>query len=463
MGVLPLMKKCTAAGIGGILVIGMAGCGSSQKADSTTAGSEAKSADCSAYKQFGDLKGKKINIYSSWIDEEGQATDKSFDVFRQCTGATVQHEGSRDLAVQLPVRVKAGAAPDIAVAPQPGLLKSMVQTGKVKKLPQKAEDNVDKWFTKDWKEYGSVDNVPYAVPMGASTKSFIWYSPKQFSEKGYKVPETWDQMMNLTKRIADDNKDSDVKPWSVGIEGGSDTGWPATDWLEDAVIRFTDADTYNKWVSHEIPFNDPKILSAFKEIGKILKNNNYVNGGFGDSQSIASTAWQDAGNPLVEGKGYMMHMALFYQTNYQTLDASLKVDPKGDVWAFQMPGKTKDEKPMIGGGDFAMAFSDKPEVQALLTYIASPEWANERAKSVKSGWVNANKGLKESLLGSKIDKLSWEILTNPKTEFRFDASDLMPSEVGSGSFWKKMTEYFAQNKSEQETLDAIEASWPKDK
>lgn len=147
-----LLRRCAAASIGGVLVIGLAACGSSQGSGSGANESKAKSADCSAYKQFGDLKGKKVNIYSSWIDEEGQATDKSFDTFRQCTGATVQHEGSRDLAVQLPVRVKAGAAPDIAVAPQPGLLKTMVQTGKVQKLPQKAIDNIDKWFTKDWKE-----------------------------------------------------------------------------------------------------------------------------------------------------------------------------------------------------------------------------------------------------------------------------------------------------------------------
>ena len=452
-------QKAIALAASVTMVAGLAACGS----DSNNTAGQKADVDCAAYEVYGDLSGKKVTMYTSWIDEEGEATDKSFETFRQCTGLDIQHEGSRDLAVQLPVRVKAGSAPDIAVAPQPGLLKTMVATGKVVEPSQEAADNVTKWFSEDWKEYGSVDGTLYAVPMGASTKSFVWYSPKAFKEKGYEVPKTWDEMMDLTKKIAEDNAGTDVKPWSVGIEGGSDTGWPATDWLEDAVIRFTDAETYNKWVDHEIPFNDAKILAAFKEIGKILKNNDYVNGGFGDSQSIASTAWQDAGTPLVEGTGYLMHQALFYQTNYQALDDSLEVGEDGDVWAFQMPGLTEDSTPMIGGGDFAMAFSDRPEVLALQAYIASPEWANERAKAVKSGWVNANKGLDESLLGSKVDKLSWEILTDPTTEFRFDASDLMPSEVGAGTFWKEMTEYFAQDKSEEEVLDAIEASWPTDK
>jgi alpha-glucoside transport system substrate-binding protein len=441
------------------MLAGFSACGSSGGSSNSASSSDPK---CKALKKYGDLKGKTISVFAGWTDDEGNATDKSFEDFRQCTGATVKYEGTGEFSVQLPVRVKSGSAPDIAVVPQPGQLQNMVKTGKAKPMPKGVVDNVAKYYTKDWQEYGSVDGKLYGVALDASTKSFIWYSPKKFKEKGYKVPQTWDEMMDLTKKIASDTKGTKAKPWSVGIEGGASTGWPATDWLEDAVIRFTDEDTYNKWVSHEIPFNDPKIVDAFKEVGKILKNNDYVNGGLGDFQSIASTAWQDAGTPLLDGSGYMMHMAPFYQTNYKSANPDINIDPNGDVWAFQMPGKTKDSKPVLGGGDFAIAFSDKPEVNALLTYLSSPEWANARAKAL-GGWVYPNKGMDKSLLGSKLDKLSYETLIDPKTEFRFDGSDLMPAEVGTGSFWKKMVEYFAQNKSEQETLDKIEASWPQGK
>jgi alpha-glucoside transport system substrate-binding protein len=44
---------------------------------------------------------------------------------------------------------------------------------------------------------------------------------------------------------------------------------------------------------------------------------------------------------------------------------------------------------------------------------------------------------------------------------RFDASDLMPAEVGSGSFWTGMVEYMQGGPdSLQGVLDDIEASWP---
>lgn len=131
-----------------------------------------------------------------------------------------------------------------------------------------------------------------------------------------------------------------------------------------------------------------------------------------------------------------------------------------ESWKGYMPGKTADSKPVVGGGDFVAAFSDTPEVQAFQAYLSSPEWANEKAKATPQGWVTANNGLDESLLASPIDRLAYEVLLDPQAEFRFDGSDLMPSEVGAGSFWKEMTAYFAQGKSEQDVLDAIEKSWP---
>ncbi|MDR9363564.1 MAG: carbohydrate ABC transporter substrate-binding protein, partial [Microbacteriaceae bacterium] len=58
-----------------------------------------------------------------------------------------------------------------------------------------------------------------------------------------------------------------------------------------------------------------------------------------------------------------------------------------------------------------------------------------------------------------VNSLGAEILQNA-TVFRFDASDVMPAEVGAGSFWREMTAWVAEDKSDEAVLDAIEASWP---
>ncbi|MDR1450521.1 MAG: ABC transporter substrate-binding protein [Propionibacteriaceae bacterium] len=414
--------------------------------------------DCAAYTAYGDLSGTTVTVYATFIDTEGAEYESSFAKFGECTGAVIAYEGSRDFEAQLPVRVEAGAAPDIAIVPQPGLLATMVETGKVRPAPAAVSKNVDTYWSASWKAYGSVDGVFYAAPLGASAKSFVWYSPAMFEAAGYEIPATWAELLALTEQIS---QAGDVKPWCAGIESGTATGWPATDWVEDMVLRFAGGPTYDKWVSHDIAFNDPAILEALTEMGKILRNDAYVNAGIGDVQSIAAEAWTDAGYPILDGQCYLHRAASFYQTNWTTLDPSIKVGPEGDVWAFPLPGLTADSQPVVGGGDFVAAFADRPEVVAFQTFLSSPEWANAKAAATPQGWVTANSGLDSSLLASPMDQLAFQVLSDPGVEFRFDGSDLMPSEVGAGSFWRELTDYFALGKSEQAVLDAIEASWPK--
>jgi alpha-glucoside transport system substrate-binding protein len=43
---------------------------------------------------------------------------------------------------------------------------------------------------------------------------------------------------------------------------------------------------------------------------------------------------------------------------------------------------------------------------------------------------------------------------------RFDASDLMPGQVGSGSFWKGMTDYISGAADLDTALQEIDESWP---
>ncbi|MET0998505.1 MAG: carbohydrate ABC transporter substrate-binding protein, partial [Marmoricola sp.] len=216
-------------------------------------------------------------------------------------------------------------------------------------------------------------------------------------------------------------------------------------------------DVYNEWVSHEIPFNDPKISASLDRVGDILKNEDYVNGGIGDVKSIATTPWTDGGFPILEGKCAMMRQANFYAANWPS---GTDVSENGKVFAFYLP-TTSDEfgDPVLGGGEFVTAFSDRPEVQAFQTYLSSDTWANEKAKATPDGgWVSANDGLDVANLPSPIDKLAAETLANEDAVFRFDGSDQMPGAVGAGSFWKEMTSWIT-GQSTKETLDNIEDSW----
>jgi alpha-glucoside transport system substrate-binding protein len=446
-----------AGGLGLALVL--TACSGSSDDGETTGGSgggdSANAIDCAPYEEFGDLTGTTVSIYTSIVEPEQKTQEDSYDPFEECTGVTIEYEGSREFEAQLLVRIQAGNAPDIAYLPQPGLLKTIVQDfpGEIVPAPDATAANVDEFFSPSWKDYGTVDGTFYAAPLGANAKSFVWYSPSMFEEAGYEVPETWDAMMDLSQQIVDDG----AMPWCAGVESGDATGWPGTDFIEDVVLRTAGPDVYDQWYTHEIPFNDPQIVDAFDTAGEILKNPDYVNAGLGGVDSIATTPWTDAGFPILDGTCWMHRAANFYATQWPE---GTEVAPDGDVYAFYLPTNQTDIKPVLGGGEFVAAFNDRPEVQAFQTYLSSADWANTKAKTTPmGGWVSANNGLDPENLATDFDKLSAEILSDPDSVIRFDASDLMPGEVGAGTFWTGIVNWLTGSSS-QEVADQIEASWP---
>lgn len=436
----------------------LAGCSGSNDLRGSSGGESgsAGSSDCSDFAEYGTFDGEKVTLFSSIREVEADQLQQTFDKFSKCTGITVEHNGVGEFESQIVVQVEGGNAPDLAIFPQPGLLARMVRAGHVLEAPADVEKNVDKGWSEDWKKYGTVDGKFYAAPLMASVKSFVWYSPSMFKEGGYEIPKTWDEMMQLTEKIAADHPDGKAKPWCAGIESGGATGWPATDWIEDAVLRSGGADVYDKWVTHEIPFNDPQIVTATDMVGKILRDDKYVNGGIGDARSIATTSFNDGGLPILEGQCYMYRMASFYEAQWPK---GTKVAEDGDVFAFYLPGKTEDEKPLLTGGEFVGAFNDREATQAVQKYMSSSLWANTRVEI--GGVTSANKGVDPKLASSDILRLAMELLQDKDAVARFDGSDLMPSEVGAGSFWTGMTQWINGEKDTQTVLKEIDSSWPK--
>ncbi|WP_433126762.1 ABC transporter substrate-binding protein [Micromonospora sp. CA-240977] len=430
------------------LALSATACGTGDDKKSDNAGS----AECAAYDKYEGHDGKKVSIYASIRDAEADLLERSWSQFTECTGIEIDYEGSGEFEAQLPVRVDGGNAPDIAFVPQPGLVKRFADAGKLKSLSADTKTLAEQNMPADWLKYGTVNGTLYGVPLGANVKSFVWYSPKTFKEKGWEVPTTWDQLIALSDKIAA----SGMKPWCAGVESGDATGWPATDWIEDVILRTQGPEVYDQWTTHAIPFNDPKIVDAVDRAGSILKNDKYMNGGFGGVKSITTTAFQEAGLPVTTGKCAMHRQASFYANQFPE---GTKVAQDGDAFAFYFPAIDPAKgKPVLGAGEFVVAYADRPEVQAVQTYLASAEYVNSRAKL--GNWVTANNKLDIANVASPIDKLSVQILQDKTGTFRFDGSDLMPAAVGAGTFWKGMVEWL-NGKPTAPVLQGIESSWPK--
>jgi len=400
---------------------------------------------------FGTADGV-VTIYGTIADTEAELLEQSWADWETENDIDIQYESSKEFEAQIGVRAQGGDAPDLAIFPQPGLMGDLADRGYIQPAPEGVAANVSEGWSDDWAGYATVNDTLYGAPLMASVKGFIWYSPKTFAENGWEVPTTWDELMTLSQTIAD----SGTKPWCAGFGSDAATGWPGTDWVEDLVLRQAGTEVYDKWVTNEIPFTDPAIKSAFDSVGSILLNPDYVNAGIGDVQSINSTPFgADVAQAVVDGTCPMTHQASFYD-GFLT-DAGGKVAEDGDVWAFITPAEEAGASAVTGGGEIVAAFSNDEDTIKVQEYLSSGDWANSRVKL--GGVISANKGLDPANASSAILSQAITILQDENTTFRFDASDLMPGAVGSGTFWTGMVDWI-NGASTDDVLASIEAGWP---
>jgi alpha-glucoside transport system substrate-binding protein len=285
----------------------------------------------------------------------------------------------------------------------------------------------------------------------ANVKSLVWYPVAEFEANGYEIPQTWDEMLALSDQMVDD----DYTPWCIGIESSGATGWPATDWIEDVMLRIHDDSVYDQWVNHEIPFNSPEVEQAAEIVGNIWFKDGYVLGG---TDSILTTPYGDSPAPLFEDPpGCMMHrQASFIAGGYFPEDAT--IGPDGDVNFFYLPpiDTAVAERPVLGAGDIMSMFNDRPEVRQVMEYLTTGE--SLKAWIELGGVVSPHKDAQLDWYTNDADRGYQEILLSAST-FRFDGSDLMPGAVGAGTFWEGMVDWVS-GEDLHEVLTKIEESWP---
>ena len=406
----------------GVASLALAGCAEGGEADS------------------GSVEGQTVQIAGGITGGEADALQATFDQFTKDTGIKVVYTGDKGFEGNIVTKVTGGSAPDITIVPQPGLLKTLVDTGEVKPASDAVTANVDKNWSPDWKNYGTVDGVFYSAPMLANIKGYVWYSPAAFKEWGVEVPTTWDETIALTKTI---REKTGAAPWCAGFASGDASGWPGTDWIEDLVLRQSGADVYDKWVAGDVKFTDPEIKDAFDAVGTILQNPDYVNAGFGDIKSINSTAFGDVAAKVADGSCPLTHQASFLSANFleakNAAGETPTVGPDGDVYGFVLPGIKAGSASIEVGGEFVTAFSDSAATQKVLEFMSTPEWADLRV--AQGGSISANLNADPTKASSPLLVDAMKLLQDPNTTVRFDASDLMPSTVGAGSFWKGMVNW----------------------
>jgi alpha-glucoside transport system substrate-binding protein len=394
-----------------------------------------------------------VNLMSAGEPEEVDAYQEIFDdLINSETDYDVEIEAVGDFEEQFQIRAEGGTL-DVAAVPQPGAIPDLVDSGSIVALEDMGFDidELNDTLGESFMALGEYQGKHYGLPTNINLKSMVWYPKDDFDAAGYTVPETWDDLMALSDQIVADGG----TPWCVGFGSEGSTGWPATDWMEDIMLRTAGPDVYDQWYKHEIPFNDPAVLAAAQQFGDVMFKQGYVLGGASATPDIA---FGDAPLPMFDDPpGCWLHrQASFINANFPE-DAEAGVDYD---W-FPLP--PIDQEGTLYAGELTVVGSNRPEVVDFLNRFISEDVQCEMGGVQASSRISPNVNVGPDCYANDILADASVVLTDALTSGtgRFDASDLMPAEVGSGSFWTGMIEYMRGGPDNAEqVLDEIESSWP---
>ncbi|MDX1417271.1 MAG: ABC transporter substrate-binding protein [Candidatus Promineifilaceae bacterium] len=403
----------------------------------------------------GEFTGTTVEILGPFTDEDEVKFLESIKSFEEQSGIDIQYSGVSGFDSAISVRVDAGDIPDIANFAQPGLLARFVQEGHVLDVGSFLdEEYMQGQYDQSWIDMATMQGPDGPMLGGVwqriNGKSLIWYPIEEFQAAGYEIPTTWEEMLTLSDQIVADGD----TPWCIGIGSGAATGWPATDWIEEIMLRTTSLEQYDAWTQGELPFDSPEVRNAFDIMANIFFNEDYVYGG---SNNLIGIEFGDAPVPMFEDPPQCW---LHKQGNFITNFFPAGVEAGKDYGFFYLPPIDEEYgRPFLVGGDIMAMMQDRDEVRAVMEFFT-------RGESLK-GWLEAGGALSPHLdaeldwYGDDTERGIAQILKE-STSFRYDGSDLMPGQVGTGTFWTGLVSYLTGAASLDTILPEIDASWPQD-
>lgn len=357
-----------------------------------------------------------LTVLTDWSGTDQTKFEAIAAAFTKKTGINVQIEGTSDFATVLHTRVAGGDLPMVAIVPRPGFVSDFVSQGLLKSLDSLGVTSFSSSYEKAWVDMGSVSGTAYAITVKANSKSMIWDRPADLAAAGG-APTTLDDFKAMLTKMATGGK----KPLVIS---GKDS-WTLGDWFENIYLRSAGPQKYADLFSGKLPFTDQSVVDALKTMDDLIGNSTWLNG----SRQIAlSTAYQD-GLGLVFGTKptgeFFMEGGFTGSVAMNDVNTSLKAGT--DISFFPFPSIDAQYKnPVVGGGDFAIAFSDNDMTKQFMAFLASAEGANDWAKQ---GVISPNKNLDMAGFSDPLVKAEAQQLTSAGI-FVFDGTDLMPGALG---------------------------------
>jgi alpha-glucoside transport system substrate-binding protein len=358
-----------------------------------------------------------LQVFTDWTGTDQVKFEAIAKAFTEKTGINVQLEGTTDFLTVLRTRVAAGDLPMVAIVPRPGVYADFARQGLIKSLDDLGVTSFADSYQPAWVDLGSVDGKPYAITVKANSKSMIWNRPADLAAAGGAYA-TLDEFKALMAAGAT----GDHKPLVIS---GKDT-WTLGDWFENIYLRTAGPEKYEALFGGTLPFTDQTVVDAFGVMNDLIGNDQWLNGG----RDIAlSTSYQD-GLAQVFGPNhtgdYFMEGGFTGSVVINDVNTALKAGT--DIAFFPFPSiDAQYQNAVVGGGDFAIAFSDNDVTKQFMAFLATADAANAWAAQ---GVISPNKGLDTASFADPLVQAEAQQLTSAGI-FKFDGTDLMPGALGN--------------------------------
>jgi alpha-glucoside transport system substrate-binding protein len=395
-----------------------------------------------------DLSGQTVEVAATWTGAEQKNFEQVLNLFEDQTGATVRFlSAGDDIAAYLGPKIEGGQPPDVAILPQPGVVKSFAADGSLIPIEDFAGDVVDQNFAPAGREPGTVDGTLYAVWFREAQKSTVWYNTHVFSDAGVEPPATWDDMLNTAQTISDFG----VPPYSVGV----DVGWPLSDLFENIYLRTAGPDMYDQLAKHEIPWTDPSVKEALTTMTDVIGDSDLIAGGTSGAlqTDFTGSVTQMFADPP-EG-------AMLFEGNFVggviNGETKSKVGPDADF--FDFPSIDGSAPAVMGGGDLAALLKDSEGGREMIKFLATPEAAEVWAGL--GGFISPNKNVDISAYTDPIDQRAAQAVLDAGDSIRYDMSDLQPTEFGATTgqgIWGILTDFMSHPDDVDGTAQQLEAA-----
>ena len=394
-----------------------------------------------------------VTILGAYGGDEQENFEASLKPFEDESGIDIQYTADTDFTTTIKSRVRSGDTPDIGFFPQPGGLLELAGQGYVQPIDTFLDyDAIDKTLVPGLLESARLNGRVYGAPVRLANKSIVWYPKKAFEAAGYQVPKTLDELYALSDQIKADG----IAPWCMAWNADQATGWVGTDWIEQYVLTLDGPDVYNQWTSHEIPFDDPQIVEAFDDFGEDRQDRRH---GLRRRADRGEHPGRGVHGPGLQEDRAPVHARAAGQLRGLVPVAGDPGRPGQPGRGLPVPvGRPKGPAPpILGGADLAALFNGNDEdAIEVMKFLTSDKFGAEWAQA--GGWLSPHKTFDPANYPNQTTK-DIAAAANDAPAVVFDGSDVMPKEVGSGTFWTGMVEWI-QGASSQATAAKIEASWP---